>query len=238
MGTYEWVQVSLTAALVLVTGVYVAFTHGLVSAARKQAQRASGPLLGIRLLSIRLSDPSPEVDGKRVALVICEVASIGNSPAVEVRLDAVLSIPGRTNAPARDFAPHRFAEIPYLRSGEILRVDELGLGFDAVSAFLLDIVQWDRELEEREDLSDEPPSATLTLYAYYSNGYGQEYESKHGVWLRLYGDHHEEIDDQGRCAAEGSVDLITYDGAQPFTTQLVTREAANRALESRQGFRG
>jgi hypothetical protein len=68
--------------------------------------------------------------------------------------------------------------------------------------------------------------------------FGKRVTSCVGVRLGLYGGYHEQIDEQGRCAAEGSVELLSFDGAQPFTTQLMTREAADRALESRQGFRG
>jgi len=201
---------------VAVTSAYVILTSRLVRASREQTRLASSPLVGIRLVGASIGVLQP---GSRAWTTLrLHVANVGNGPAVSIHVDAELCLSSNSEVYAADSVLF----VSWLRSGEERESSNLAFSPDATVAFVEDRRHWREGLRPEMYEFEHEKQAIVTLYAYYSNGLGQGFESKYESEISI------PFDDIG---AFPSVETPPYEPIEPFTFRRGPEPFKARTLE-------
>lgn len=179
-----------TAVLVIINIVYIYLNKKTLDVAVHQSNLAYNPIIGIRLLNMRIS----EVFGpsRRQLSVGLNLTNVGNTPAIEVLVDAEIeleysAIDGERIIPAR----HEPNSLSFIRSGEEI-TDEPGVspnfGNTCVSHLLDDFRECQRlnTLRIETDPTETAYNASvLRIFAYYRNNIGQHFKSVYETHLDI-----------------------------------------------------
>ncbi len=172
-----------TIALALVTVIYVVIMKHILDSDRKRLQLSFSPILEVKLESSHLVRDHINVNPV--------ITNSGNTPAIEVQVDAEIgflnsTIEGNQSVPAH-FRP---SFISCLSQGETINKDKLHLGFGTVCTEVLkqDVCRGLKEgrkmafsKEVRGEYWDRIESVIrfpkLRIYVYYKNHLGQFFKS-------------------------------------------------------------
>jgi hypothetical protein len=192
--TYEYSQVTLAAALVAVTILYVVVTFRLLKATQRQAGLTSTPMIGIRPLHLGVDRLFPNQAREMDAAF--EIVNVGTGPAARLRLDVILTVGKKKGSVRRQFVANYPSFHPFFEAGQTAEL-MLGLSAAAVRALLADF-------RMAPDGWDTP---SLTVFVYYSDGMGQGFESRYDMFLGLDPAFLERVDEEGNSAWEGPIDI-------------------------------
>lgn len=180
----------ITVVLVLINVVYVYYTKKTLDAIIRQSNLSHNPVIGIHINNMKISKVfGPSRRQLSVGLLL---VNIGNSPAIEVLVDAEMrlqysSINGEKVIPSRTEP----SSAPFIRQGEELKDDPMispNFGNTCVTHLLDDFRECHRlnTLRIETDPTKESYEASrLKIIVYYKNNVGQYFMSAYETNLHL-----------------------------------------------------
>jgi len=243
VGVTCW-YVRLTRGILEETAEYTAVTKAMHEENTKQARLIYSPVIGITIKNMTIGQVWG--DERRNFGIELRLDNVGNAAAIEVRVDAVVTL-RHVDIEGEDVIPARFkaATIPFIEASKFFTDSpekHLGINFGnkCIWAIVDDMkVCWDddrwvrvageviqsgsrpRNFEEGFELLAKQPM--LTVVAYYRNHIGQFFKSTYRIMLNI-----PDIVDDGESYDVGQVNVPRpYFHAEPIDKEVMDEELDN-----------